>query len=521
MKRSSRITINTAASYSQSLFGVGLALFSSRWILQALGATDFGLFQVVGSLIVFLTFFNSVMANSAARHFAFAIGKGDTDDVNCWFNTSLSIHLILPIVLITIGWPIAEYAIRNWLTIPSERIDASVIVFRISLGGAFVNMASIPFIAMFQAKQRIAEIAMWDLLQNFMVFALAWSLTRVPFDQLLAYAAGMVGIHILIHVIKCVRALILFPECRLRIQTGFDIHRLIELIHFAGWSFFGNAGETMKNQGGGVLLNLYFGPSLNAAFGIAKQVAAQTNKLCAAMLTAFTPEVTALEGRGDRASVLYFAHFISKIGCILVMVFAIPLILEMDYVLHLWLTEPPAYTAIFCQLILVTALIERLTNGYMVAVSAKGIIAGYKATIGGILLLSIPLAWILFALGFTPSGLVASFIATTTLAGLARVGWMKKLFNEPINKWLSQVLKPCFMVSAIAAATGYASRLLLPASFTRLLLTTSLCIASIMLASWFLALNNREKTFLLDSGNSISKKLKRKGRAKKRQRAEE
>ena len=133
MKSSSRIVINTGVTYLRSILGVGFALFSSRWILQALGATDFGLFQVVGSLIVVLTFFNSVMASSAARHFAFAIGKGDTEDVNRWFNTSLNIHLILPAILIVIGWPIAEYAIRNWLTIPPERVESCVIVFRISL----------------------------------------------------------------------------------------------------------------------------------------------------------------------------------------------------------------------------------------------------------------------------------------------------------------------------------------------------------------------------------------------------
>ncbi len=436
------------------------------------------------------------MANSAARHFAFAIGKGDTEDVNRWFNTSLNIHLILPAILIVIGWPVAEYAIRNWLTTPPERVEACVIVFRISLIGAFVNMSSIPFVAMFAAKQRIAEVSIWDMLQTFMVFALAWVLTQVSFDRLLVYAAGMVGIHVLINAIKVVRALTLFPECSLRLRTGIDDRRIKELFHFAGWSMFGCVSLTLRNQGSAILLNIYHGPALNAAFGIARQLSSQANHLSEAMQTSFAPEITAREGRGEHARVMALSHFSSKIGSIFVMLLSIPLILEMNYVLSLWLKTPPEHTAIFCRLILVTFLIDRLTVGYMMAVNACGKIAAYQATVGGLLLLGVPISWLLLGLGLPPASLPAAFIITSALATFARVMWLSRLFGEPIMHWFTKVLVPCACVGGISTIGAGALMLTQNESFLRFILTTGLSLLLTLATGWVLALSGSERSFI-------------------------
>lgn len=507
LKSSTRIAINTGATYGRSLLAVGFALLSSRWILQALGATDFGLFNVVGSLIIFLIFINSVMASSATRHFAFAIGKGDFDDVSKWFNTSLSIHLILPVVLIVIGWPIAEYVVRNVLMIPHDRISACVFVFRISLIGAFVNMASIPFIAMITAKQRIAEIAFWDVLQSGMVFALAWFLTRASTDRLLFYATGMVGIHVLIHAIKILRALRLFPECQVRLQSGFDPSRLKELFSFAAWSLFGGVSSTLSNQGSAILLNLYYGPSLNAAFGIARQVSTQANQLSAAMLTAFIPEITSREGRGEYTRVLSLSHFSSKAGCILVLLFAIPLITEMDYVLRIWLNTPPEHTAIFCKLILAAFLIDRLTVGYMMAVNARGRIAAYQATIGGVLLMSLPLAWLFFWMGFPPASLGIAFVIISAVSCIGRVLWLRKLFGEPVKIWFLKVLFPCLTVATAAWLACTLPGFFLPESLLRLSLACAFSLLTTAVSAWLFVLNSGEKAFFLNASTNIIKKL--------------
>ncbi len=503
MKSSSRIAINTAATYTRSLLGVGLALFSSRWILQALGATDFGLFQVVGSLIVFLTFFNSVMASSAARHFAFAIGKGDTDDVNRWFNTSLSIHLILPAVLIVTGWPIAEYAIRNWLTIPPERVEACVTVFRISLIGAFVNMASIPFVAMFTAKQRIAEMSLWDMLQILFVFVLAWTLRQVTTDRLLFYAAGMVGTHVLIHSLKISRAFSLFPECRLHLCTGFEVKRLLELFNFAGWSMIGIGGGVLRNQGSSVLLNIYFGPTVNAAYGIANQISAQTNMLSAALMNAISPEITAREGRGQRDGMIKLSVQTSKLGTLLAMFFSIPLIMETDYILKLWLVNPPIHAAVLCKFILITFIVDKLTAGYMFAVNAYGKIALYQATIGTLLLLTLPLAWLFLSLGMPPAAVGLAFVIMQLLCSIGRALWVKQLFNVPMRNWVNTVARPCGSAALITTIASIPFVSLMEPSFLRFVLVGLTCTTSMLASGWILCFSIEEKLFMKGAINRI------------------
>jgi O-antigen/teichoic acid export membrane protein len=508
VKASTRVVVNTVATYGRSVVGVGLAIFSSRWILQALGASDFGLFQVVGSLIVFLTFLNGVMAASATRHLAFAVGGGDANDVNRWFNTSLSIHWILPAGLIAVGWPIMEHVIRHVLAIPADRVGVCLTVFRLSLISAFISMASIPFVAMFTARQRIAELSMWDLLQAALAFVLAWILTIAAMDRLLLYAAGIVTIQVIICAVKTARALALFPECRIRVREGFDIAKLKELTHFAAWNLFGSTSWTLRNYGSAILLNVYFGPTSNAAFGIARLLSQQTNQLSTAMMTALVPELTSREGRGERAGMLSLSHFSSKAGYLLVMLFALPLVLEMDYVLQLWLREPPPGAAGLCRLLLVAILIDRLTGGYMLGIQARGRIAGYQATVGGALLLSLPLAWGFFRIGFSENGLALAFILTTVLATLGRVFWMHRLFAEPPRIWLLRVLTPCMAVSVAAGGAGMLPVLLLPASWIRVIATTAASLLAAGSVLWLAALTANEKVFVRRAVDAVWQKSK-------------
>ena len=507
MKSSSRIAINTAATYTRSLLGVGLALFSSRWILLALGATDFGLFQVVGSLIVFLSFFNAVMITSAARHFAFSIGKGDIEDINHWFNTSLCIHLILPFVLIAIGWPIAEYVVRNVLAIPANRITACVTVFRISLLGAFINMASIPFVAMFTAKQRIAEVAFWGLLQMILIFLLAFRLTTVSSDRLLFYAIGMVSINALIDISKACRAHYLFTECKVRLSSGFDWIRFKALLSFAAFTLIGRSGGMLRNQGSSILINLHFGPVVNAAYGIANQVSVQTAALSAALMGAIAPEITAREGRGQRDSMISLSSRASKFGTLLVLLFGIPFILEADYVLKLWLVRPPMYAAVLCQLMMATFIADKLAAGYMLAVNAHGKIAAYQATVGVLLLMTLPLVWLLLHMGMPPAAVGVAFVIVQVLCSVGRVLWVRVLFNVPVKKWIYDVVRPCAMVAVAGIALGAVPRVTLSPSFTRLSLVCFCAVGSMILACWWIALSNDEQHFLKINLRTAARRL--------------
>ncbi len=493
---SHRIILNTSATYIRSVIAAGLGLFSARWVLAGLGASDYGVFVVVGSIIIFITFLNGVMSVSAARHFAFAIGRGDSEDVIRWFNTSLSIHIILPLLLILIGWPIGEYCIAHVLTIPPDRIPVCHWVFRLSLVVAFFSMVSIPYLAMFNAKQHLAETAAWGMLQSVMLFVFAYILTKVSGDRLLFYAGYGATIGVVFQVTQVARARYIFPECRINYRHWFERNRFKEILSFACWSLFGSFGTILRDQSSVFLLNLHFGPTVNAAYGIANNVSGQASQLGVAMIGAFAPEITASEGRGDRQRMLALAQRASKFGTIFVLLFAIPLMAELDFVLNLWLIHPPPQTAEFCQLILVTFILDRLSAGYMLAVNATGKMAGYQITLGSCLALTLPLAWLFLRFGAPPLSVSIAAVATMTAVSVGRVFWVRRLLNVPVRRWLQDVVAPSSTVAFVAAAMVLAPRLLLPPSLVRLSLVAATGIGSILLTTWFLVLDVNERIYI-------------------------
>jgi O-antigen/teichoic acid export membrane protein len=507
MNPSQRIALNTIATYTRSVLGAGLMLLSSRWVLNALGQTDFGLFSVIGSIIVFITFLNSVMAGSASRHYAFSIGRDDPAEVNRWFNAALSMHIVLGAVLILVGWQIGEYVIANFLTIPTYRLSTCLWVFRISLISAFVSMLSIPFVAMFTAKQRIAELAMWNTFYSLMVFFLAWFLTRAPGDRLLFYAVGMVGILVFVQLAQVFWAVASFRECRIHYHQWLDKHRFKAIFSFASWTLIGNSGQLLRNQGSAILLNIQFGPRVNAAYGIANQVSTQTDQLAAAMIGAFSPEITTSEGRGDRARMLSLSQRASKFGTILILLFTIPLMVEMEYVLKIWLGNPPLYTAMLCRLILATFIIDRLSVGNMLAVIARGKIAAYQATVGTCLVLTLPLAWVFLKLGAPPTSVGVAFVITIIAVSAGRVLWVRQLFGVPISKWLGTVVLPCGIVACASTLAALTPRLLLSTSFTRLVgvMVTSIIVS--LLIAWFFALDVNERQFFRQNLEALLSKI--------------
>jgi len=492
-----RIAINTAATYARTVLAAALALFSSRWVLSALGQCDFGLFSVVGSIVLFVTFLNNVMAGSASRYFAYFIGQGDSDEVNNWFNSALGIHICLAFLLVMIGFPIGDYAIRNILTIPADRVATSLLVFRISLISAFFSMVSVPFTAMFTAKQHIGELAVWGMLQSLLTFSLAWALSHVLTDRLLFYAIGTVAVIVVVQIAQILRGIIVFAECKISSRKWFDKRRFRAFFSFAIWSLIGGTGVLFRDQGSAILLNLFFGPTVNAAYGIANQVSSQANQLSSAMIGAFSPEITACEGRGDRARMLTLSHRASKFGTILVIFLAIPLITEMDYVLKLWLQSPPPYTTLFCQLILFSFLIDRLSTGYMLAVNAQGRIAAYQATLGTCLLMTLPLGWFLLKMGFAPTSLGFAFIITMTVTSLGRVLWGRHLLGVPIVNWLRGVVWPSFIVALLAMAAAVAVRGMFPPCFLRIVLVVVSSLFVSLIAVWVMALDRTERNFII------------------------
>jgi O-antigen/teichoic acid export membrane protein len=514
MKPSTKIILNTAASYGRSLFAIATALFSTRWILEALGQADYGLFGVVGSLIVMITLLNAGLQVGVVRFYAYAIGEGAnetgeeaTDRLKRWFNTAFSIHLVLPLILVAIGWPIGEYAIQHWLTIPEGRLGASLAVFRVSVLTAFMTVFSVPFVAMYTAHQRIVELSVFGILRSCAVFILAWCLLYASGDRLVLYAYAMTGITCGLLLLQIARAMLQFSACRFRLNYMYSWSYLRQLFGFVGWKMFGMTCVTMRAQGTPMLINLQFGPVVNAAYQVAFSLSTQATTLSESLTAAFRPAVISAEGKGDREGMLAMAMQACKLGSLLVILFAIPLILEMQTVLELWLGNPPEFAAPICQWLLAMLIVDRMSSGHMLAVNARGKIALYELIQGSLLVAALPLMWLFFKLGSSPVGVGCALFVTMTFYCGGRILFAKFLLGFPVQRWLRRVAMPLLILIVTCVLVGGLGGFVDLAGFFGVVLTSVICVLTCLLSAWFTLFSSEDKVFVKGSVLKMWSKL--------------
>ena len=335
LTKTRRIILNTLATYGRSIFGLIVGVFSSRWFLQGLGAQDLGLQGVVGSLVSAIVILETVMQVAVSRFYAFAIGKAQTlekdagsDEICRWFNVVLLIYTLLPVIVVIVGYPIGVYAIRRWLVIPADRMAACVYVFQCSLATTFITMISVPYIAMYTARQEIVELSLFGILRSLFNFVFAFSIIYVSFDRLRYSGTGAAIITLIILSLQMYRARKCFPECRLKVQYMFDKRRLKEIFSYFFWEIFSCTGNMTRQQGSAIVVNKYYGPSVNAALSIANSLSNQATALSNALNGALLPAVTTEEGAGERENMIRLAFRSCKFGALLILLFSIPLIVE-------------------------------------------------------------------------------------------------------------------------------------------------------------------------------------------------
>lgn len=509
-----RILLNTCASYGRTLFGMFLGLFSARWVLNGLGEVDYGLFGVVGGIVVFVGLLNALLASSVARYYAFAIGESkllredDAVDHLCkWFNSALLIHWILPIVLIVVGYPIGVYAIEHWLNIPDNRIVSSLWVFRMSLLLAFFNMISVPYIAMYQAKQLIAELSIWGIITTMANFFIAYYILRCPYDRFIVYSFLSVIAPSFILCIQVYRARKHFLSCRLKVDYLFDVGRLRKIFSFAFWDFFGWLGASVRDQGGLLVTNRSFGASASAAYRVAQSVITYTTSLSGAITTSMQPAITTAVGQHNLEDARELSYKTSKFSALMILFFAIPLIVEVDFVLKLWLINPPQYAAEFCQSILVATVLLKLGWGHHIAICAMGRIAAVQIILGITAACSLGILIVLIWLGVGAISIGYSLILTFFLMTIERILFAKKLVQMSVRYWFVKILVPIGFSSMLTLVVIKGFSMMFSQSFLRVLGSSFLSVCVFSSLSWFVVLTSKERDFVKKNITSRMKKV--------------
>lgn len=461
MTANNRIILNFIATYGRSVYALLLGLFSARWILGALGKSDFGLFGVVGSIIIVIGFLNGVLGGAVSRYYAYAIGEAKhMDSVEArehmlrWFNAAVSIHTVVPLFLCLVGLPLGMYAIDHWLVIPEGRMLASKWVFVLSLLCAFVNMVSVPYISMYRARQLIAELSAWGLLQTTLVFIGAYLLRFVNSDRLIVYAALMTFVPAGIMLIQVLRARCQFDDCHIDFRFLFNKEYICKLLSYSFWEIFASGGDVVRAQGTAFLINRNFGTDVNASWTVSSQVSGQTMALSSAMIGSLTPALTTSAGAGEEERMRKLTFATCRFGSFFILVFAVPLIIDMDYVLRLWLVSPPPYTVPLCRCMLVALVCHKLGIGHHMAILAHGRVAPLLMTTGIVSSLTIYLVWASIRIGYGAIGIGLSFVISYSILTLVRVMFAKYQLGLSLRGWVKDVLCPIAVVSVASTGVG-------------------------------------------------------------------
>lgn len=454
-----RIAVNVTATYVQNAVSIVVGLFAARWVYLALGEERFGLFSLVGSLIAFVGIFNSLMTNSNARFFAIAIGEGrragaevGKTELRKWFNTAFSVHVAMAVTLCLLMYPVGLYFIRNKLSIPDGLLTSSVWVFRISIVTTFFAILNIPFHSLYTAKQLIFVRNLFGILQTLLCAAEGWWLLHYTGNRLIAHSAVTSLILIGLYGGMAALAFRSFPECRLRVSDWYDRGRLKALFSYSSFTLFGSLGGLLSGPGVNIVLNMFFGPSINAVLGIGRQIASKVNMLSEAIVSAVSPEVTSRFGADDMKRAQSLGLDICYLSAVISILVFVPILMWLPELLVLWLKTPPAGAAAVSMIMILESIILKITVGYQMMIHASGKIKVYQMVLGTLNMSCIGVLWLLLWLGYAPiPSLAIAWLVPRSLLSMGRVFFARKILAMPIRLFTWRVFLPVFFLASLSS----------------------------------------------------------------------
>ena len=454
MKPATRIIVNTTVQYVKAVITTCLALYSTRIVLDALTAADYGLYQLVGGVVALLAFITNSLIITTQRYISISHGGGDIGVVRRFFVNSSVLHWAIAAVVFVV-----LMALKGWLftilTIAPGRVATAEQVYVIAAAVLVVSIVASPLKALFIARENIVFIAAVEVADAIVKLAVALALPALAADKLLIYALALGGIQVLNLLVFWLYALWRYPECTLRMHAA-DISResMRRLLSFAGWTTYGMGAVTLRGQGMAVLYNIFFGTAINAAYGIAFQIYIALSIVSTSIFNAMNPQIMVAEGEGHRERMLAMSARESKFSLALMSIVAIPVIYEMPSLLQLWLKEVPPYTVLFSRYLLVAFLFDLLTLGLNTACQAIGRLRTYTLVMYTPKLLTLPLAWaILHATGNVEATL-AAYIAIELTMALTRLPLLRSIGGLDIGLFVRTAMAPALMLIAAMVVVG-------------------------------------------------------------------
>lgn len=496
-----RIAKNTMYLYLRMLVIMLVTLYTSRIVLQELGVDDYGVYMVVGGVVSLFSFLNNSMTASTQRYLNYEMGGAghDSPRLRTIFSTSLTIHLCIAAAVVILCETIGLWFVNTQLVVPGGKMTATNIVYQTTVLGFCITIMRVPFNAAIIAHERMGIYAVMSLAEAVLQLGCAFLLVAIAGGSRLAiYGCLVLGVQFLIatgYTWICMRR---FKECTLKPARDPKLFR--EMSGFAGWNMLGSIAWVARGQGAGLILNVFFGPALNAAKGIADQVTHAVHSLTTNFMTAVNPQLTKsyASGRIDEMELLAYRGI--KFSCMLIWILALPIIISVDSILSIWLTTVPAYAPLFLVLILIDCFAGTLFgNPLMTSMSATGRIRNYQIAVSVILMLVIPGAYIAFRCGLVPETIFYLNIIFTLAAGVVRLWFCHRQIGFSWGYYFRYAFLSTMAMAVTSTAFAFALKHLLlvtvhPDRIVMLIILTFGSLAGALGATWVFGLTRGERS---------------------------
>jgi O-antigen/teichoic acid export membrane protein len=490
------IAKNTVMLYIRMLLSIVVSLYTSRVVLQTLGVKDFGIYGVVGGVVSMFSFLNGTMSGATSRFLMFEMGKGNFQKLHNSFISAMTIHIGIALAVFFLSETVGLWFLCNKLVIPEERMFAAHIVFQCSILGMFVTVTQVPYDSDIIAHERMDVYAYIELLNVFLRLGTVYLLLIGDFDKLILYAALNLSVNILVAMTYRIYCLKHYEESHLRWVWDKDI--LKEMTSYSVYNLLGNFGFVFNQQGINFLLNMFFGVVLNAASSIATTVSGVIQGFVSAVITAFRPPITKSYAQEDYAGVERLFKLALKSSIIINSLFTIPLLLELDTVLQLWLGLVPEYTAVFCRIILISMVFNNIRFILIIGIQAVGLVRDLSIVTGLLYAFNPFLVFICLKSGLRPEVAYLGDILVNVLV----IGWSSILLRRYISQInvvsiLSSMIAPTCVFIGVLTMLYFGVQYMKPC-FLRIVITTICSSALLLLLTYTLTLTRYQRAQVND-----------------------
>lgn len=488
-----RIAKNTLMLYFRMLFTMAVSLFTSRVVLNTLGVEDYGIYNVVGGVVSMFSIISGSLSAAISRFITVELAKGDADKLRKTFSASVTIQLLLSLIIVVLIESIGVWFLNAKMVIPAERMDAANWVLQFSIVTFVINLISVPYNATIIAHEKMSAFAYISILEVVCKLVIVYLLKISPIDRLVFYAILMCAVSVIIRLVYGYYCNRHFAECKFSFR--FDKDLLKRMFSFAGWNFIGASSAVLRDQGGNIIINLFGGPAVNAARGIAMQVNQTIVGFSNNFMTALNPQITKSYASGEQDYMMKLIFRGARFSFYMLLFLSLPVLANTHYILSLWLGMVPDHSVLFVRLALIFAMSESISSPLVTAMLATGKIRNYQIVVGVLQMLNLPISYVLLRIGCIPETVMMVAIGLSQCCLAARLVMLRTMIGLSARKYLREVYLNVILVTTAAAVLPILTTVILEESFLNFVIIVLISLITAAISIFYIGFNKNERDF--------------------------